>query len=220
MPRPRGGPSLYSPTRLARIFAIDCTRPAGCPRHNFGHCRKCRKPMSVELSPCSTSRITVCTAKNVPYSETPMNVIEAPSKPFGHGRDTTLSRAGLAAGHFPPFDRESVENLSHHDFTGWPPVLAPCIKTRAGAFTNLPFRGKVDSTQVGCGRRSAADIAESRQPSFNGGADASPQITTKSPAIRCMERKARACPREPLGGDHRPARLRNPTAPSGRHGPP
>jgi hypothetical protein len=29
-----------------------------------------------------------------------------------------------------------------------------CIKTRAGAFTNLPFRGKVVSTQVGCGRRS------------------------------------------------------------------
>src|SRR5437763_15712050 len=31
-------------------------------------------------------------------------------------------------------------------------IVPSCIKTRAGVFTNLPFRGKVVATLGGCGR--------------------------------------------------------------------
>ena len=31
-------------------------------------------------------------------------------------------------------------------------IVPSCIQTTAGALTNLPFRGKVVSTQAGCGR--------------------------------------------------------------------
>ncbi len=47
--------------------------------------------------------------------------------------------------------------------------ISPDIDKGWHALANLPFRGKVVSTQVGCGRRSMAEIAESRQPLLGNG---------------------------------------------------